>query len=108
MATYNITKTTLEIYQSSKRLETLEDEVEAKRQENADLKEAMEYRKTDGFVETEARNKLNMVKPGENILIPVVAGASDSKPSLLDELKASLAEEAGKSENYKKWIDLFF
>jgi cell division protein FtsB len=106
LATYNITKTTLEIHESSKRLEELRSEFGQQKAENAKLMGDFEHSKTEGFVEEIARNKLNMARPGERVLIPVVAGASTEGKSLSDEIREGLLGQEG-LPNYKKWLKLF-
>ncbi len=107
VATYNITKTTLEIHESSKRLEQLRSEVFSMKEDNKKLSSEYEYSKTEGFVEGVARNKLNLAKPGEKVLIPVVAGASTQGKSLSEELREGMVDKAS-LPNYKKWLELFF
>ncbi len=106
LATYNISRTTLEIYKSSRRLSEMEKEVEAKKSENASLKDRLKYTLTNEFVEKEARNKLNLVKPGEKILIPT----SDARRSGQEEgLQALLDQnEVENRSNFEKWLMLFF
>ncbi len=106
LATYNISRTTLEIYKSSRRLSEMEKEVEAKKSENASLKDRLKYTLTNEFVEKEARNKLNLVKPGEKILIPTSdvrrSGQEEGLQALLDQ------NEVENRSNFEKWLMLFF
>ena len=104
LATYNITKTTLEIYGSSKRLDELKSDLEAKRKENDELKKEYTYKSSDQFVEEEARNKLNFVKPGEKLLIPV----SGSEPEVKGELKGEAGGVQKEESNLNRWLKLFF
>lgn len=106
LAAYNISRTTLEIYKSSRRLSEIEEEVKAKKNANATLKERLKYALTNEFVEKEARNKLNLVKPGEKILIP----ASDIKHAGQEQgSPASFGQnEVEKKSNFEKWFGLFF
>src|SRR3989344_9582992 len=104
LATYNITKTTLEIYGSSKRLDELKSDLEAKRKENDELKKEYTYKSSDQFVEEEARNKLNFIKPGEKLLIPV----SGSEPEVKGELKGEAGVVQKEESNLNRWLKLFF
>ena len=104
LATYNISKTTLEIYKNSSRVEDLKTESEAKMEENERLKEELAFAQTDEFVEREARNKLNLIKPGEQVLIPV-----DSDLKLGSETAVVLGDKRAIIEgNFSLWYNLFF
>jgi len=104
LATYNISKTTLEIYKNSSRVEDLQTEAEAEMEENQGLKEELAFAQTDEFVEREARNKLNLIKPGEQVLIPV-----DSDLKLGSETAVVLGDKRAIIEgNFSLWYNLFF
>jgi cell division protein FtsB len=71
--------------------------LDLEKQENQRLKAALSYSQTQEFIEKEARNKLFMVKEGEQkVLIPK---DSDNSRELLSE---------DKDPNWKKWWNLFF
>jgi len=55
--------------QTSKQVEALAKDVESLQVINNEYKGELEYRKTPEFVEQEARNKLNMIQPGETVVI---------------------------------------
>jgi len=81
-----------------KRVEEQTREIETKRQALLNKKD---YYQTEEFIEEEARNKLNMTKPGETIVI------------LPENLKAALGQEETsqqneESPNWKQWWELFF
>ncbi|MEK7534548.1 MAG: septum formation initiator family protein [Patescibacteria group bacterium] len=69
------------------------------KQENNRLKSELSYVGSREFIEKEARNKLLLVKPGEQqVLIP---------QNLIKESK--LSEKENKDEpNWRKWWELFF
>ena len=54
---------------TSRQVEALAKDVETLQQVNDDYKEELAYRETPNFVEQEARNKLNMIQPGETVVI---------------------------------------
>ncbi len=56
-------------YGFQERVDELKKEIEIMEQENTKLELEIEYLKTDTFVEQEAREKLNLRKPGENLVI---------------------------------------
>lgn len=66
------------------------------KQENQKLKSELSYSKTSEFIEREARDKLFMVKKGEQrVLIP-------------KESEKLEAEKKEKLPNWKQWLKLFF
>jgi cell division protein FtsB len=81
---------TLKIAQKSKRLIEAKQELELLRQEKDRLDREVAYRQSPEFVEKEARNKLNMVKPGEEVYLkPKISG---------DDLLGAQDTRAGGSE----------
>jgi cell division protein FtsB len=66
---------TLKVAQKSKRLIEAKRELTALQQEKDRLEKEAQYRQSAEFVEKEARNKLNMVKPGEEVYLkPKIMG----------------------------------
>lgn len=75
-------------------------ELVLKKKENADLKRKLQVAQDPQFIEREARDKLFLAKPGDNIIIipsGVLAAGSVSKNHISD-----------KRTNWQKWWDLFF
>lgn len=73
-----------------------EKELSFKKQENQRLKSALSYSQTPEFIEKTARDKLFMVKKGEQRVLM----SKDSK-GRVEEKKESLP-------NWKQWLELFF
>ncbi len=69
--------------------------LENEKTENRKLKAELSYVKTQGFIEEEARNKLFLTKPGENVVIFPTASSSASQ------------KMGAKEENWQKWLNLF-
>lgn len=70
------------------------------KQENQRLESELSYVESEEFVEKTARNKLLLVKPGEQgILIPEELIQVASTPS---------AKENKDEHNWRKWLKLFF
>lgn len=97
----SLLKTIYKTYQSGKRLSTLGVEVESLEKEKEDLEKILAERKSDEFVEKEARDKLNLVKPGETLVVP--ATTEDTEESAKD-AEGQIAQLT----NPQKWWYLFF
>ncbi len=64
---------------------------------NQKLKAGLSYAQTPQFVEQEARNKLFLIKPGEqDVLVPSVSGNQVQK------------QDKAEIPNWQKWLNLFF
>jgi len=73
-------------------------ELEKEKKENQYLKTQLNNAQKGGFIEEEARNKLLLVKPGEEqLIIPRELTASESSKIKIDN-----------RPNWQKWWDLFF
>lgn len=102
MAAINFTRTTLNIIQSSKRLDNVKAEVAGLSVKKDELTAELEYKKSDFYVEEEARNKLGMVRPGEFVF---VASNDPSEATHKDTSEDSLYIE---QSNMRRWLNLFF
>lgn len=69
--------------------------LEEEKLKNQKLKASLSYVETEEFVESEARNKLFLAKPGEQQV--VIPQKEDKKPKKKEIIP-----------NWKKWLDLFF
>jgi len=74
-------------------------ELEKQKQENQKLKSRLSAVEKEEFIEKEARNKLFLLKPGEQeVIIPKeLLGASKSAEAKIEN-----------TPNWRKWWDLFF
>lgn len=109
IAAYNLTRTTFEILQSSKRLDSLKDEVSTLESKKDVLEQEVAYKQTSEYVEEQARNALNLIKPGEKVyVVPQVLGKSTKQSDSDDDDKKIASSEStdGKS-NIQKWLELF-
>jgi len=75
---------------------TAENDLKREKRENEKLKQQLVLVQDENFVETEARNKLFMVKPGESGVIV---------PSELIQKKEK--KEVENIPNWQKWVNLF-
>ncbi|NMB70136.1 septum formation initiator family protein [candidate division WWE3 bacterium] len=114
LASINFTRTAYDILKSSKRLDDLEEEVSGLDSRKQRLQQEIERKKTPEYVEEKARNELNMIKPGEKIVVFVndALGKTSSAPSYetasSNVLSATDTVATKKSPNLLQWYRLFF
>jgi len=104
LAIYNTARTVIDINTRTKKLGSIQNEVQRLENEQKELKAELKYRKTNEFVEKEARDKLMMAFPGEVMLvIPKTETAKDI-------LGSSTINTTNQNQTplWKQWIDLFF
>lgn len=98
----------IKVSEGKKRLETVKDEVAQIIKQKEDLEKEVENRQSPFYLEREARNRLNLVKPGERIVIL----PNRVKPDGTTEGSVSSggAKEANKPSepNWVKWKRLLF
>ncbi len=79
----------------------LEDQAKKMESKKVELLEVLKYVKSDNFVEEKARTELNLVKPGEQVM--VVPQASNEPNRQENEAVVRLKN----IPNYKKWLNHF-
>ena len=77
---------------AKKKVEQLEDE-------KRELLKKKEYYQSEEFIEQEARNKLNMARPGETIVV---------LPQAVDKSSGPGEKKTEEFQNWQKWWKLFF
>lgn len=90
----------------------LENEINKLEKDKNDLNVLLSYVQTDAFVEQEAREKLNLAKNGESlVLLPesdsAGLGAPSQKEAMVDNYSQS-APPIVKKSNFAKWWQYFF
>lgn len=113
LASINFTRTAYDILKSSKRLDDLEDDVSLLDAKKQRLESEISKKKTPQYVEEKARNELNMIKPGEKIVVFVGNKKETSASPVFSEnannvLSASTKIPEKKSPNPVLWYKLFF
>jgi cell division protein FtsB len=92
----DLTRSIYDIWQKKDYITQAQKELNVQKQENQRLKSALSYSQTQEFIEKQAREKLFMVKNGEQaILIEQGAEKADTSKGNTD-------------PNWKKWWKLFF
>ena len=93
----NLVRSIFDILQKKDFVTEVDKELVYQKQENQSLRSRLAYSQTPEFIEKEARDKLFMVKKGEQkVLIPKESEFSNE----------SLKKD--NSPNWKKWWNLFF
>ncbi len=103
-------QTTTNVTKNKKRLDELKDEVLLLQQEEVTLKQDIEYQKTNEYIEAEARNKLNLIKPTETVYV-----IDPEFTEYLQKNKDNLYVSEGESEDtmvadsyVSEWLKLIF
>ncbi len=95
----NLVRSIYTLWQKYDLVTLAQKEQNRQKQKNQRLKSQLSHVQTKEFIEEQARNKLFLVKPGEQeVLIPQDL-INDSSPS---------AQAIKDDPNWKKWLGLFF
>ena len=105
LVTYALFKETYKKYQIQKEVETLRFEAEDLEKKNEKMRGLVEYFKTDNYSEKEAREKLNLKKEGEKV---VVLRSDDSPNKEVRPGTEDLPRQEINMPNPIKWWDYFF
>lgn len=88
-------------YHVRQEIEYLQDQTQKLETKKMELLDVLKYVKSDSFVEEKARTELNLVKPGEQVVVvpqaAVVASGQEKTPVVKWE----------NISNYKKWFRYF-
>jgi len=94
----NLVHSIYEVWSKQDLLNQAQKELTREENKNQKLKAGLSYVKTQKFIEEEARNKLFLVKPGEQeVLLP---GSSSSNQTQ--------KKQEVQTPNWQKWLNLFF
>jgi len=93
--------------QIQKEIENLQIEIQSLNQENSEINNLISYFSTKEFEEKEAREKLNLQKEDERMII-LRKELESQKNEKKEESAPIQAPEEDKSPNWKKWIEYFF
>lgn len=102
-------------YKINKEIQNLKNQIGSANKTNQEISNMIDYLSSQSFLEKEAREKLNMKKEGEEVVILEPANenpATTSEPSNAasdSEAKQNLAKAGTKTEpNFLKWWRFFF
>ena len=95
----NLGKRVYDLYKTSDRLTTTQNKLKDVQKINEDLKKQIAYQSSDFYVEKEAREKLNLAKSGERVVVI---------PGLAEPEQPSEPIPSKPVPNWQKWYSLFF
>jgi len=104
-----LTKTVYKRYQLNQEIESLKAEIEKTDKKEQELTKLMSYLDSSNYLEKEAREKLNLKKEGENVLMvsesELTSGltSSASQQAAIDNAKNPAVDN-----NFVKWWKFFF
>ena len=106
-ASVGFVRTTLSIMRNSARLDNLREEVVELQKQKAYISENLAYQKSPEYIEQEARNKLNMIKPNEYLYVD--EDLSSNNREVLGENVKNIDEPSKElPSNFNLWIQLLF
>ena len=105
-------------YRLQKEFDSLKSEIDKLENKNQDLASMLEYLNKESNLEKEARRRLNLKKPGENVVVIVPPESeprpenksSADNPSPDSKSESKIADVSGepKNRNLSKWWNYFF
>ena len=90
-------------YQIQKEIVSLKDDIDSLEKNNYKMSQLIEYCKTDEYKEAQARERFNLGKDGENLVVMIEPNNNDSEIEI--EEKTDGNENLS---NYRKWWNYFF
>ena len=104
---FNTIKVVQRNYELQQQVDTLADEVALIEVQNQNLKYNIEYYKTDSYLETEAKRRLNLADQGESVILLPKDG--DAEP---EELQQTFTEPDDPKplyqQNFENWMTFLF
>jgi cell division protein FtsL len=101
-ASFGLAKITYQNYKVNQKIADLEKNIEKIDEDNFELQSKITYYKTNAYKERQAREELNMQKPGE-IVVVIPTGTQPEK----EKIKQKENKKTERS-NYQAWWDYFF
>lgn len=96
----NLAQSTYSLWQKKDVLVEAKQDLSKEQKENNELKEQLKVVKSPQFVESQARDKLLLVKPGENIVVVPTGLIAREQPKAV--------KKTPPKPNWLQWWELFF
>lgn len=106
--TVSLTRTIISRQDLLREISGLEQEISGLESRNKELAGLIEYFKTMDFVETEARTKLNLRKPGEKIIVVPSEETLKNQENQAKENSIIINSQTRDENNFKRWWNYFF
>ena len=104
--TYSIRKENAKKKQVEAEIESLKQQAEQIEKENMALKDRIAYLGSEDYQKMQAKDKLNLQSPGENVV--VIAPGPEKKTEIMPIKDEKEADSEEIVPNYKKWLKYFF
>jgi len=95
----SLSRSILKMFKARDELKLAEQKIEELQKEAASLTEKKEFYQSEEFIEQEARNKLNMVKEGEIVVV--------LPPNIKEILGEKETQPQTSVPNWRQWLNLF-
>jgi cell division protein FtsB len=99
-----LSKKILEGREISQEIKTTEEEITRLESKNSELSELFSYLNTNEFLEQEAREKFNLQKEGESVMVVPESTKKDNGK----QIAAASEDEVGRRSNPSRWWNYFF
>ena len=99
-----LSKKILEGREISQEIKTTEEEITRLESKNSELSELFSYLNTNEFLEQEAREKFNLQKEGESVMVVPESAKKDNGK----QIAAASEDEVGRRSNPSRWWNYFF
>jgi cell division protein FtsB len=99
---FHLSRSLWDIYHRTDRVGELKNEIQKLREEKSRLEEEKAFRQTAEFIEQEARNKLQMTKEGEHV---VVVPQKDTESNAKGREKTTTIPT--QKPNWQKWVEFW-
>lgn len=103
---YSISKERAKKKEVEKSILSLKAQADNIRRENMALNDRVSYLSSKDYQEVQAKDKLNLQSPGENVVI--ITPRNSAQKTVSQPTKKEAAEESAAEPNYKKWLAYFF
>lgn len=102
----SVAKETYKKIQIQREISDLQAQAEKITRDNSQIQDKISYLGSNNYMEKEARDKLNLQSPGENVVVISQNAAANTADKITDQV--TQPQNAPEGPIYKKWWDYFF
>ncbi len=103
---YSTSKEMAKKKEVEKEIISLQEQADNIKKENMALSDRISYLSSKDYQEVQAKDKLNLQSPGENVVI--ITPGSSAQSAVSSPVKAEKVSSTATETNYHKWWDYFF